>query len=149
MEKEIDFNYVSKEVLTILYYLNEELIKKIPENIIQELMMSAADCNEEIVIDFEKDLENQNVSEECKDIIGLIYYNYIANEDNKRLIKEKWGIKDNNYNKELSEKYDIDKVFEERNKKAEAVKEEENALVKYKEENAFIRFIKRLLRINK
>ena len=60
MEKEIDFNYVSKEVLTILYYLNEELIKKIPDNIIQELMMSAADCNEEIVIDslLERTLED-------------------------------------------------------------------------------------------
>ena len=146
MENNYDFNLISKEVLTILYCLDEKLIKKIPDNIIQELMMNAADCDKEIIIDFNKNLENQNITEECKDIIALIYYNYIATDDNKRIIKEKWGIKDNNYNKEISEKYDINNIFEERNNKN---KKEEKALVKYKEENVFIRFLKKLLRINK
>ena len=109
-------------------------------------MMNAADCDKEIIIDFNKNLENQNITEECKDIIALIYYNYIATDDNKRIIKEKWGIKSNNYNKEISEKYDINNIFEERNNKN---KKEEKALVKYKEENVFIRFLKKLLRINK
>ena len=37
-------------------------------------------------LDSNKKLRDQNISEECKDLISLIYYNYIADENEKKEI---------------------------------------------------------------
>ena len=68
---------VCKETLSVLAYFDTNLIKKIPNHVLKKLGELAADSNTEFYINLEKNLNEQNISEKCKDLISLIYYNYI------------------------------------------------------------------------
>lgn len=59
---------------------------------------------------------NQNISEETKDIISLIYYNYFADDKEKNEIAKIWKENDEKFQEESNEIYDIEKVFKSRNK---------------------------------
>ena len=67
-------NDVCKEILTILAYFNEDLLEKIPDKILKELNELAADSKANFYIDLKKNLTNQNISEESKDFISLLYF---------------------------------------------------------------------------
>lgn len=59
---------------------------------------------------------NQNISEETKDIIALIYYNYFADDKEKNEIAKIWKENDEKFQEKSNEIYDIEKVFKSRNK---------------------------------
>lgn len=70
----------------------------------------------EVKIDANKKLINQNISEETKDIISLIYYNYFADDKEKNEIAKIWKENDEKFQEESNEIYNIEKVFKSRNK---------------------------------
>ena len=71
---------LAKEVLTYIAFFDEELLEKIPDNFLKQLNIIAADSEKEIFIDPTKSLENQDMTEKCKEILGLIYYSYVNKE---------------------------------------------------------------------
>ena len=91
METMVDKKDVYKEVLIVLSNFNEEIVQKIPESVFSELVKLAADSKIEVNIDVNKKLEEQNISQECRDIISLIYYKYIADDDEKKEIIKIWS----------------------------------------------------------
>lgn len=46
-----------------------------------------------------------------KDLISLIYYDYIAEEDEKKAILEQWKLNKKNYQNVQKEKYNYDNIF--------------------------------------
>jgi hypothetical protein len=54
----------------------------------------AADSKIEVSIDISKGLEEQDISQECKDMISLIYYKYIADNDEKKELIKIWAEND-------------------------------------------------------
>ncbi len=92
MEDNYNICDISKETLTFLAFFDSNMIKRIPDYIIAKLCEQAADSKMNFYIDETKKFEEQNISEKCKDMISLIYYNYIAGEDEKKEIIEKWCI---------------------------------------------------------
>ncbi len=136
-----NFNVISKEVLTVLSYCDKNIINKIPNSLIKELVNYAADSNIECVINSEKKLEEQNISEESKDLIALIYYSFIANEEGKKEIKENWDINETKYQEDLKDKYNVDNIFKNKNN----INNENMCLVEYKEKNIIIKFIKKII----
>lgn len=107
---------VFKEVITILSYFKEDLIMKIPSKVFKKLRELAGDSEGEIYIDPEKSIEEQNISEESKDIISLIYYIYIAKEDEKNEILKLWNDNENKYQEILKEKYNTENLFKNKTK---------------------------------
>ncbi len=91
----LDKKDIYKEVLMVLTNLNSELVQKIPEKVFNKLIELAADSDMRVVIDTTKPIEEQNISEESKDIISLIYYNCIADEKEKKELIEIWNYNDN------------------------------------------------------
>lgn len=81
---------VYKEALILMSLFHKDLVSKIPENVWQVLLEIAAESNKEFYFDVTKSLEEQNISEECKDIISLIYYNCVASSEDKKEIYEFW-----------------------------------------------------------
>ena len=77
---------VYKEVFVVLSYFNETVIKKIPSTVFNEIIDFAADSNLEVEIDVTKKLKDQNISEESKSIISLIYYKYIVDDEKQEVI---------------------------------------------------------------
>lgn len=79
MEERLD-NDLAKELLIVLSYCDTNLIKNIPDSFINNLTNMAADSDKEIYIDSTKELSEQNISEECKDLLSIIYYMYVAQD---------------------------------------------------------------------
>ena len=99
MNNEYEVNNMCKEALVILSYCNNEIRDKIPNKIINKLKEFAKDSNNNFKIDFNKSLENQNISNDGKNLISLIYYNYIASDLDKEEIKNAWAKNEDNINK--------------------------------------------------
>ncbi len=106
-------NDLFKEVVTFLPYFSDEIIEKIPSQVLIKINDLAADSDAEFYVDEEKDLKEQNMSESCKDFIALIYYNYIADENEKEKILKSWNENEKKYQKELENKYDLEKIIQE------------------------------------
>ena len=76
-----------------------------------------ADASEiEVKVDPNKKLKEQEISEESKDFIALIYYTYIVDKNEKEKILKIWKENDSLFQDELKQKYDMNKIFEERKK---------------------------------
>ena len=152
MEKIQDSKDVCKEVLIVLSVFNEELINKIPTKVISGLMEIAADSEMEFCVDKNKGLNEQNISEESKNLIALIYYNYIADESERIELVNIWNNNERIYNEEIRKKYNSDNIFKNRNqenKTEENSIQNEVALVEYKESilKKFINKIKDIFHI--
>ena len=84
-----------------------------------------------------------------KDIITMIYLNYLCDEDEKKNIINTLTKNEENYQQMLREKYNPNNIF----KNQEIIKSEGNvksvAIVKYKESifSKFIKLVKRFLKL--
>ena len=87
IQEKLDSDTV-KELLMVLSYCDNTLVSKIPNNVIQNFTSLAADSSKNYYIDETKSLSEQNISEECKDLLSLLYYMYV--EDDKDSILDKW-----------------------------------------------------------
>ena len=112
MEKVQNISDISKETLTFLAFFESEMIEKIPGYVIAKLCEEAADSRLEFYIDKEKSFEKQEISEEAKALISHIYYDYIAEEEEKHEILKQWNINEEEYQKSQREKYRYDNLFQ-------------------------------------
>lgn len=94
MKQNIDKKDIYKEVFVVLSHFNQELIEKIPQQVFNKLIELAADSEHNVVIDVSKTIDKQDISEESKDIISLIYYNCIADEQEKKELVSLWDYND-------------------------------------------------------
>lgn len=112
---------VLKETVEILKYFDNDFLSKIPQNFLQSMKNASQNSNKEVKIDKTKKLEQQDVSEECKDMISLIYYYYVATKERREELNQIWTQNEEAYQKELKEKYSYENLFE--NRKKENIKE--------------------------
>lgn len=89
LKQNID-NNVAKELLTVISYCDNNFINSIPDSILQNLNNLAADSTKNFYIDKNKTLIEQNISDECKDLLSIIYYMYVSNESFKNEILDIW-----------------------------------------------------------
>lgn len=154
MNKIQEKNDVFKEVLTILAYFNDELIEKIPAKVLKRLKELSADSKANFHINPEKKLEEQDISEESKDLIALIYYSYIADENEKNELLKLWNENENKYQEKLREKYNYDKIFQNKIKgvsKGESTSSSNTAMIERKKTifDKIRNFIKNILKNTK
>lgn len=150
MEKIQENKDTCKEVLSILAFCDEEIIKKIPTQVMRKLMEIAADSEESYYIEKNKKLCEQYITEESKDLISLIFYSYIADENEKKELLDAWNKNEDVYQEKLREKYNPDNIFEKRRTTYnEQAITNELAVVEYKETliNKIINKIKKLFKI--
>lgn len=139
MENVQNVSDISKETLTFLAFFDEKMIKKIPVHTIAKLCEEAADSKLNFYIDANKSFTEQDISEESKDLISLIYYDYIAEEEEKKEILNQWNLNEKSYQNLQREKYNYDNIFQ--NKKSTTCVE----LIEVKKETIFQK-IKKLLK---
>ena len=152
MENILEMNNVCKETLIILSFFDEELLDKIPTKIFKKLNEFAADSKCEFYIDKNKDLLEQNISEKSKDLISLLYYSYIANEEEKKELSNIWNENEIKFQKVLKEKYDSYNIFKKVDKNENIKKSNitNHALIEHKESflEKFKNFILKIFHIN-
>ena len=108
-------NDVYKEVFTTLSFFSDDLIDKIPSNVLKTIGNLSQNSKSSFYIDKEKSLKDQDISEDSKNLISLIYYTYIANENEKNELLKLWNENENKYQEELREKYNPDNIFKKNN----------------------------------
>ena len=116
------------EVYAILNLMSWNLIKKIPENI-WENIEKKRDKEQVIEID---NIKEYQVSEQANKLLAVLYKNYFANDEEKEVIQAKEKILYQKEQDELHEKYNPDNLFKNKRTKVETV-ENSVAMVEYKE----------------
>lgn len=101
------------EILELIKYMEPECVNKIPKGLI-EFFERQKDKNYEYHFDEEKDFSEQKISEETGGLLAMLALNYIANEENKEKIKEILIKNEEEYQKELREKYNPDNLFKDK-----------------------------------
>lgn len=130
------------EVYTILQELNEEEYNKIPLEIIETLK---ANMNKEYnyELDEEKELKEQPMLPQTKAILLNIFRDYLSTPEQKEKIIRMQNEERQKNELKKKKKYDVN-VFENKTKeKLKQTNNQENELVKYKE-NIFTKIINKI-----
>ena len=128
---ENDYGKIFAEVLDIINNSEKEVKAKIPEKLYQQFEKNT-DKSYKVNIDYSREDWDNNISEETKEILALIYRDYIVSP--KELIKEETEL-EKQKELELREKYNPDNLFKNKHKEInkEIEKENETAIVQYHE----------------
>lgn len=100
---EDNYSKAYKEVIEILKYMPEESVSKIPQEIL-ETFKQKRDTEYDFKVIENKSFEEQNIMNETKAIFANIFRDYWATPNQRERIKTK-------------EKYDLQKIEEEKRKK--------------------------------
>lgn len=140
-----DYAKAYREVVTILSYVPEEDLQKIPREKI-DFYINNMDKNYEYKIDEDKEFEEQEMSEITKAVLANIFRDYWATPYQKERIeaKEKYDLE--KLEEEKKEKYNPDNIF--KNRQHVEINTNSNLPIEVKKENFFkklINFIKRII----
>lgn len=119
------------EIGCLLKYFPNSFIEKLPNKLL-EIINSKADRKYLIDVDTNKSIKEQNVSNKTKMILAVLTYNYWSNETQKDIIRKKLYDNEKIYQRKLTEKYNPDNLFKNKEIKVETI-ENSVAMVEYKE----------------
>ena len=71
---------VAKEVFVVLSYFDNQFIEKIPKDVLLEITDMASESNKEIYVEANKSLNEQNISLDCKEAIGILYFLFVMDD---------------------------------------------------------------------
>lgn len=112
---EAGYSEAAVEVLNVIQYIRLQDMKKIPQSFIEFLQaISAKDYK--VNFDKETKIENLNLQEKSKELLGFIYITWLCDKD--EFSKWKNEIQKEKIQKSdiIAEKYNSDILFEKRNK---------------------------------
>ena len=143
-----------KEVVEVLKYVPQESVDKIPDKMINMFKIKM-DENWNFEVDINKPFEEQELLDETKAILANIFRDYWATPYQREKIEAREKYELEKIEEEKRKKYNPDDIF--KNNKVQEVKEtpqemENNLPVEVKKEKFFERligFIKRFLRRDK
>lgn len=131
-------NRIFSEVYVILNQLEEDSLKKIPEEMLNKIKENAT-----IEIDYieeNKPLEELNLMNETKEFLAVISYNYFCDEEERKKWNDVLDENERKYQETLKEKYNPEEIFDKKEKPIINENKECLELIEYKES-----FIKRLI----
>ena len=81
---------IAKETIEVLKKFDTQFISKIPSICIDELRKLAEKSDKNVIIYLNKKLYEQEISEEAKDLVSMLYYSFVANDQDKEYITKMW-----------------------------------------------------------
>ena len=119
------------EIGCLLKYFPNSFVEKLPNKLL-EIINSKADRKYLIDVDTKKSINQQNISNKTKMILAVLTYNYWSNEKQKDIIRKKLYDNEEISQRNLTEKYNSDNLFKNKETKVETV-ENSVAMIEYKE----------------
>ncbi len=108
---------VATEVIEVLYNSDSSIICKIPYRIIEVLQEKTQECNKKISFKENVELKDQDISEEGKAILSILYRDYICSEEEKIEVNKIFENNQKQYDEIQREKYNPDKIFQKQDNK--------------------------------
>ena len=147
----VEYSEAIVEILEILENSDNTIYNKIPNKLI-EFWESNKSATYKPNLNHNKPLNEMKLKQKTKDIITMIYLNYLCDENERENIIDILKKNEENYQLMLREKYNPDNIFkkQEKQKTIETEKHMKNvAIVKYKESifSKIIKSIKKFLKL--
>lgn len=138
------YSEASSEVLAILDNTNQVDVKKISQSFIS-FLKSIAIAEYKPSFDLNTPINELNIKDTTKELLGFIYITWWCDENDK--IKYKTQIQENRLkkNKEIEKQYNPNTLFKPQ-KEIVANKESSISMVEYKPESSFKKFINKILK---
>lgn len=115
---DIEHKNAYSEILEILKYVSEEDYKKIPKEKIN-IFQKYSNKDNTFKYNPDKTLDEQNVSKIAKVIIGILFRDYWATDEQRSLIQQKQNLDAKILEEKNRQKYDINNIFEKRKFRSE------------------------------
>ena len=132
---------VATEVIEVLYNSDSSIICKIPYRIIEVLQEKTQECNKKISFKENVELKDQDISEEGKAILSILYRDYICSEEEKIEVNKIFENNQKQYDEIQREKYNPDKIFQKQDNKISVdinAEEEDKALIETQKNKWYI-----------
>jgi len=130
---------IDKRAYTQVYWfineMSDELKCKIPDKIIQNIRNR---MDKEYEFEIDGNIEDIELMKDAEKILSVLYTDYIATEEERKIIKNKEKLKKEN--KEAIKKIEIKEVFQE-------IRKEEKSLIEKKEEKWYEKFFRNIKQI--
>lgn len=122
------------EICTVLEYMPNEYVAKIPEKIIKLFQTEKLE-NYEVNINKSNPLDKNYLSKKTMVLIAMLNYQYwCPNKRVKDTLYKTYLANNEKYQKELEEKYSVDNLFKNKKNAAQIEQKEESvAMAEYKE----------------
>lgn len=127
------------ELKVILDYSEDRIIEKIPKNFVT-FVEKNYDRNYSCKIKPDVSICNQNILDETRYLIALVYRSYLCNQDERKEYDKILQENETNYQKAIKEKYNTD-IF---NVKKRKINEGTNLPIVIKKESIFKRIINKI-----
>ena len=128
-----EYGEAAVEVLDILDNTNKADVDKIPKNFIKFLVDNASE-DYKVNLDHSKLISEMNLKEKTKEILGVIYINWWCDKKDKENYTKQIKELEIKRQEEIREKYNPNKIFENKNKiKEHTVQNKKATMVEYKE----------------
>ena len=113
-----DYMEATVEILEILKLMNEDDVKKIPNSIIDLFKEISIQTKYNVTINPEIPLDKQNLKPKTLALLGLLYRQFLCDQDQRDAFDKKMKENDKKYQNALQEMYstDIEEIFKQRKK---------------------------------
>ena len=127
-------------VILVLYYSDSSIICSIPYKIIEVLQEKSEESEKKVNFKENIELKNQDISEESKAILSILYRDYICSEEEKAEVNKIFEENQKQYEELQREKYNPDKIFEKKDNKIsiDNTVQEENALIEMQKDKWYV-----------
>ncbi|MBR1540841.1 MAG: hypothetical protein IJ629_06845 [Clostridia bacterium] len=151
MTNQKEINDIAKEVVEVLEYFDEDFLSKIPEEVRKSFQKLSENSTINIEIDKNKSLSEQNISKETKDFIAILYYEYVADEDEKKEMVKVWNENEELYQESLKQNIVVNSIFHDdlSDTQKDILQEEKKEMVVYQTQNVFQKIVSFLKNIFK
>ena len=142
-----EYKDAAAETLSVLENINTIDIKKIPQSFL-DFLAELSSKEDRPELDYSKPIEELNLKEKTREILGYIYINWWSTKEEKELCDKMINNKRKNNNVGTNVKYEVDDIFKAR-KNNVLVNNTENTeikeMVEYKEETFIKKIINKIL----
>ena len=142
-----EYKVAAAETLSVLENINTIDIKKIPQSFL-DFLAELSSKEDRPELDYSKPIEELNLKEKTREILGYIYINWWSTKEEKELCDKMINNKRKNNNVGTNVKYEVDDIFKAR-KNNVLVNNTENTeikeMVEYKEETFIKKIINKIL----
>ena len=107
----IEYSEAIVEVLDIIKHSEQDIVKKIPTKLM-EFFENNKSTTYRINLDHTKTIDEMNLKSKTRDIISMIYFNYLCNEKEKKELRTIMSKNEKEFQEEARKKYNPDNIFE-------------------------------------
>lgn len=138
-----EYSVAFSETLDILNHTKKEDVEKIPIKFLEFLRINALKSYTS-KLDFNKSITDMNLNKKTIGILSLIHKKYWCNAEQRKDFEEKLKQNEIVYQKQLSEKYNTEKLF--KNKKLEkTISTDDTDLIAYEEPKWYKKIFEKIL----